>query len=60
MTGSSPLMISQEWRVRSVRAELPEPRSPLPFVDDLLEEWREWLTASGQEGMPFLMSPLFE
>jgi site-specific recombinase XerD len=54
-------MISQEWRVRFVRPELPRPQSPLPFVKDLPKDWEGWLAGSGLEaGTPFLVSPLLE
>jgi hypothetical protein len=54
-------VINSQWLVRFVRAEVPEPVAPLPFVAGLPAGWPEWLTESGLEvGTPFLVSPSLE
>ena len=54
-------MINTGWRVHYVPAELPAPRSPLPFVAELPGGWDRWLAEDDTpERTPFLISPTFE
>ncbi|MFD3458261.1 tyrosine-type recombinase/integrase [Nocardia fluminea] len=54
-------MTMMRWHVRFTPAELPCPRSPVPFLVEFPTRWSEWLRqAQVVPRTPFLLSPLWE